>query len=98
MKHPGFTGIDDSSLPTYGRYTWLDHLLAQWANDISHPMEQPYVPDHKVTQFSDYGKFYRTFQVLGSNAKVSFRYLKKPDTVTNLQGAVADNRRRKAHQ
>jgi len=114
VKHPGFAGIDDSQLTHFGRYTWLDFNQSGAnansgpfacpmgiirANDISAPLEQPYVPNHnsynqqygnKVTQFSDYGKFYRTFQVLGSSSKVSFRYLKRPDTVSNLQGGAAD--------
>lgn len=115
IKHPGFKGVDASATSDYGRYTWLDFNKHEGgaqtgpfacpmgiirANDISGPLEQPFVPvnnsyteqvANKVSQFSDYGKFYRTFEVLGSSSKVSFRYLKKPEIIVNEQGAVADN-------
>lgn len=48
-------------------------------NDISKCMQFPteggHYKDNKVANFFEYGKFYRDFQVLGADAKVTYRYL-----------------------
>ena len=80
--------------PTAGPFTQAMGIVR--ANDIGHCLEYPTVlasdVNNRVSQFNDFGKFYRTFKVLGSQTSVTYRYTQAADSVTEYPADSVDEK------